>query len=279
MQIAEHYLTRSHCSKTSIEFDNARPIDAEFSAVGDSDPVAHRGAIPSDLGWSVCGKILSIQQRGMRVVTTMDLGFNERKSLLSSNPSIAATMRTLEIFYIWKVREAIFDHDGDCKARYEAIVGWREDKKQVTFVADLSQMSNSTESRFGRFPKDLAAVFSRDLGLMCGINVLIPAYWTISMRLHQGPRFLLSTTPVLVRELLALRDIPEEKKRRDSLLHWVSAHERTRRSDLKTNEEATVDVRRYLRGSRVCHCGEINFEITEASKTLREVVESIRPKC
>lgn len=67
--------------------------------------------------------------------------------------------------------------------------------------------------------------------------------WHTQISYNDGPSVSFATDPIGVREVFALRDLGESK-RRAALLHWVSAHWRQKRDGDLT------EVRKHLRGSR-----------------------------
>lgn len=72
--------------------------------------------------------------------------------------------------------------------------------------------------------------------------------WTIELGMADAPAVVVNTDPTGVRELLRMRDVPENRTRREALKHWVSAHARKNRKDA----DAEHHVRRHLRGSTEC---------------------------
>jgi hypothetical protein len=79
------------------------------------------------------------------------------------------------------------------------------------------------------------------------------SWWRVYVTLEPGlPGVNLITDPVGIRESWKLRDIPDGKKRRAALLHWVSDHWRQSRID----PESESYVRKHIRGaSEFTHSG------------------------
>jgi hypothetical protein len=76
-----------------------------------------------------------------------------------------------------------------------------------------------------------------------------PAYWLAKIKMEDClPGLALMTDPIGIRELLRFRNIPEGKRRRDALLHWVADHWRKDRNDPETE----LYVRKHLRGAEKC---------------------------
>lgn len=89
-----------------------------------------------------------------------------------------------------------------------------------------------------------------------------PAFWMAKIKLEPDvPGLALITDPIGVRSLLKLRDIPQGKKRREALLHWVSEHWRQQRKD----EESESYVRKHLRGAEKCTYKAYSIDV-QASK-------------
>jgi hypothetical protein len=92
---------------------------------------------------------------------------------------------------------------------------------------------------------------------MCGLAQSVRSYWQVKTRFDEVcPSLTLLTDPTGVKEFWKLRDIPEGKKRRDALLHWVESHWRQTRSD----PDVEAYVRKHLRGSEDITQG--NFKAT-----------------
>jgi hypothetical protein len=99
-------------------------------------------------------------------------------------------------------------------------------------------------------------VFLAMMGFADGIR----RYWLAYIRLGDSPRIVMPTDPTGVRSLWALRDIPNGKKRRDALLHWVSEHWRKSR---RSPDDASY-VKRHLRGKRNLTCDGLTVDIVPA---------------
>jgi hypothetical protein len=68
--------------------------------------------------------------------------------------------------------------------------------------------------------------------------------WLISIQQENSAALLLPTDPVGVREIFRFRDLPDGRKRRASLIHWVEGHYRQYHDD----PGAITYVRKHLRG-------------------------------
>lgn len=78
----------------------------------------------------------------------------------------------------------------------------------------------------------------------CGVQFNTEMSWTVALGWVGHPTILIPTDPVGAREVFALRDIPNGKKRRAALRHWVTSHyRRNRRGDASF-------VRAHLRGAQ-----------------------------
>jgi hypothetical protein len=91
--------------------------------------------------------------------------------------------------------------------------------------------------------------------------------WSITLRLtegHVGVRIPTDSSGILC----MLRDREKNGTRRSPLLHWVTEHARRNRVD----EEATHEVRAYLRGSRKCNWRGYLVEIRESELEREQLV-------
>lgn len=82
------------------------------------------------------------------------------------------------------------------------------------------------------------------LEIAYGLSYTRQSQWLIGLQRDRQPAILLPTDPVGVREIFRMRDIPEGKKRRASLIGWVDAHYRKKHDD----PTAEIYVRKHLRG-------------------------------
>lgn len=111
---------------------------------------------------------------------------------------------------------------------------------------------------------------------LCGLAQSLPTYWRVATRFDSVcPSLTLLTDPTGVKEFWKLRDIPEGRKRRAALLHWVESHWRQNRKD----PEIESYVRKHLRGQEELTQGQFRATITpsqtdsieeEAAKRTRE---------
>lgn len=68
--------------------------------------------------------------------------------------------------------------------------------------------------------------------------------WGVSIKRPGFPSVRFTTDATGIKSIFKLRDIPEGKRRRDSLKNWVSAHWRMSRS----NKDDEIYIRKHLRG-------------------------------
>jgi hypothetical protein len=81
---------------------------------------------------------------------------------------------------------------------------------------------------------------------LCGVAQSVSSYWRVVTKFESTcPSLTMLTDAWGVKEFWKLRDIPEGKKRREALLHWVSQHWRQKRND----PDVEVYVRKHMRGS------------------------------
>lgn len=79
---------------------------------------------------------------------------------------------------------------------------------------------------------------------MC-ISAMLVSQWSNTIEIGVDGRSLTMLTDLDgARQALAMRDVPEGKKRRDALLHWVSQHWRAKPTGGKCS------VKRHKRGTR-----------------------------
>lgn len=119
-------------------------------------------------------------------------------------------------------------------------------------------------------------------GLTCGLAQSLPSYWQVQTKFEAiCPSLTLLTDPTGVKEFWRLRDIPEGKKRRAALLHWVEAHWRQKRHD----PDVEVYVRKQMRGREELTQGQFKAKIIasetdkldlEIAKTERETMRRLK---
>ena len=69
--------------------------------------------------------------------------------------------------------------------------------------------------------------------------------WAVSLGLENSPSVRFATDPTGIKDVFAVRDLPEGRDRREALLNWVTDHWRESRHD----PDMETYVRRHLRGS------------------------------
>lgn len=90
------------------------------------------------------------------------------------------------------------------------------------------------------------AELTTNLTYACMIQFTRRYNWVVRLGFDKQRTVSFTTDPLGAREVFRLRDIPEGKARRASLLHWVSAHWRKKRSD----PQEEFKVREHLRGAK-----------------------------
>lgn len=91
--------------------------------------------------------------------------------------------------------------------------------------------------------------------------------WAVGVGLVGCPSIRFATDPTGMKELFAIRDLPEGKDRRAPLMNWVSDHWRRKRND----PELETYVRRNLRGSATFSWRGLDVEIMPAQFDLDEL--------
>lgn len=105
----------------------------------------------------------------------------------------------------------------------------------------------------------------RHLRCITAVFQSLPNFWQIKTRLEgTSSTITLLTDPTGVKEFWKLRDIPEGKRRREALLHWVSDHWRQTRND----PDVEGYVRTHLRGSTSLQFKDIAAEIIPSNLDL-----------
>lgn len=104
--------------------------------------------------------------------------------------------------------------------------------------------------------------------MLAGLAVGMKGNWSAKVKVSDNiPSLTVLTDPTGVKELWKLRDIPDGKKRRDALLHWVSQHWRQNRKD----PEVESYVRKHLRGATEFRHGEMSVVVQPSEKDNVEI--------
>ena len=70
-------------------------------------------------------------------------------------------------------------------------------------------------------------------------------HWIVQLQHEGAPAVVFTTDPAGAKEVFRLRDVPDGRKRRSSLINWVDSHYRQRHDD----PDALTYVRRHVRGA------------------------------
>jgi hypothetical protein len=81
--------------------------------------------------------------------------------------------------------------------------------------------------------------------------------WSVSFGLMESPSIRFATDPTGIKDMFRLRDLPEGKDRRESLLTWINDHWRQRRHD----PDIEIYVRKHLRGATQFNWKDMNVEL------------------
>jgi len=99
---------------------------------------------------------------------------------------------------------------------------------------------NKTES------EDVVVKTRRRIDAAIGFQHSQEESWIVQLQ-HEGcPAVVFTTDPAGAKEIFRLRDVPDGRKRRSSLINWVDAHYRQRHSG---GDEALTYIRRHVRGA------------------------------
>lgn len=136
--------------------------------------------------------------------------------------------------YVVRQWRAVIERSGDCVDGY----------------ANLYLTSNNG-SRWrapgGELPAQMEDERGRLMAVVPGILWARARTWRVAIGFESYPRIDLSTSALGVRELFALRDIPNGARRRAALRHWVSGHWRRKHADDEAS--AVTWVHQHLRGA------------------------------
>lgn len=103
---------------------------------------------------------------------------------------------------------------------------------------------------------------------MCGLAQSMDNYWLVKTKFDDVcPSLTLLTDPTGVKEFWKLRDIPEGRRRRAALLHWVDQHWRQTRND----PDVEVFVRKHMRGSEDITQGQFRAKIVASKRDKLDV--------
>lgn len=98
---------------------------------------------------------------------------------------------------------------------------------------------------------------------LCGLAQSLSSYWLVKTRFDSMcPSLTLLTDPTGVKEFWKLRDVPDGRKRRAALLHWVENHWRQTRND----PDVEAFVRKHMRGATQLTHGKFSAEITPSKR-------------
>lgn len=294
MRAAEDIVYVAYCGTAPKFWDAAHLMTSEFTQLADDSQFAM--AAPSDvrrefrcklLGDRVGGKLGSVL-RTVRRATFFDV----RKAMMLNMTWEArqrGSMSQTAPYFICD--NLMFNRDGDWRDWVRQIVMWNDDslpvivsdsvrllneRKVAKWMSSGSDLENSLSRFGGRFLhgrpllSGYGDVSTGVLPFVLGFEFSRHFNWSVGFRVNGGPQLILDCSPVTVRDLLCLRDVPEGKKRRDALLHVVSRH--CRRPAADELAEATIEVREHLRGSRTAEFGELQFEVRESEED-RERIE------
>jgi hypothetical protein len=121
----------------------------------------------------------------------------------------------------------------------------------------LSCLHSDSNSLYKEFRLDFLTPF------LMGIAQSVDNYWKVETRFDSiCPSLTLLTDAIGVKEFWKLRDVPEGKKRRAALLHWVDQHWREDRND----PEVEIYVRKHMRGHEDLRQGSFTAKIIPSKK-------------
>lgn len=135
-----------------------------------------------------------------------------------------------------------------------------------TFV----NITNGQES--GNAYKD--ADWSQRIQLAMSLAFTRQFFWSVKIGYEGSPMIRIPTDPVGAREVFRLRDIPEGRKRRAAIRHWVSEHWRKRRDD--PSEE--VKVREHLRAATTFTWNGLRCEISPSDDDIQRARRAIEQR-
>ncbi len=158
--------------------------------------------------------------------------------------------------------------DFDCFSRGK--MAWVDAQGKVVFSQKLTFGHNGTAVRMVEgnlamdgYPmvKEGRKFYQNSAKLAIAHYLFEPTWWVVNVGIDpNSPTVSVATDATGVKDAWKLRDVPEGRRRRDALLHWVERHWRKDRHD----PEMEVMVRKHLRGSREFNCSGMKMTIKEA---------------
>jgi hypothetical protein len=174
---------------------------------------------------------------------------------------------------IAEVSVSEFGLNGKADLRIAWVVCPHETDRVRTLYVDGSRVTKIGENTGYHLPIDPERV-GHLVQLLRGMAFLLPAWWTVGFRIGDSPRVRLHTDAVGVAETFRFRDLPDGRKRRAALLHWVADHWRADRRDT----EAEVYVRKHLRGSTGFRYGDLACDVSASAEDAEAVRQAMRDR-
>jgi len=97
-------------------------------------------------------------------------------------------------------------------------------------------------------------------------------FWSVTLRKEEEPGFLFPTDAIGARALFKTRDIPDGKKRRTALLHWVESHYRQIN---RVDPIIETRVRKHFRGQRSFRWNDL---ICDIRPSIQESIENMEAR-
>ena len=124
-------------------------------------------------------------------------------------------------------------------------------------------------------PKDIIDYDTRRIRVAIGVQFTNNYYWTVYLGWDGCPGVRFPTDPTGAKEIFRLRDIPDGKKRRTAILHWVKEHYRKKRGiDAREN----IKIREHLRGGNVFRWNGLTCKIQPSVEEINSLPNDLRSK-
>lgn len=263
MKTAEVLLTAADCVHRDL--DGAFLVDSDLAklstGVSCGVPVHH----PSQVDYSVQLSTVSGESRGMSSTVVKNVGAMQRSDLFRRHPYLRAQFLSHNCSCMWSLSYRKYNWNARNTGDTELFIGWRDDHRRLVCLG----------LRDSFYPeKSVRNTHCQFFATMAGIQAGLSCSWILSLRLDSSPLLRMHSSPSLICKFLAIRDIPDGKKRRSALLHWVSAHQR-RPVVSADDEDAAIEVRRYLRGAREATYGAMRFDIAPPAESEPELLSRL----
>jgi len=290
IETLEHMFVYLGCANvpTQNDMDGAIPLESMIGLGRDVAAVFEPSQLES-LGTDWCTKAVWFSGESLGLSTVRNVHWSDIANGLDYH------MPSLRIRDPFIKRRAASESDGFARIYYSEIDRFGRFVKfpvKKKYTSNLAMKASFNPGWTLEFAKGQMSVFSSDSDdvyesrrlsflapFLCGLTQSLGTYWLVKTRFESiCPSLTLLTDPTGVKEFWKLRDIPEGKRRRSALMHWVEMHWRQSRND----PDVEVFVRKHLRGQASLTQGRFQAEIVpskqdySANVSLRTEREAMR---